>query len=617
MLSTEIAIGNMRQWTTDVIEQSDLNKTGFADRRQVLKWAAAGGTMGLAGLAGCSEQSNEGSTGTSEESTSGSSSGGSGAPSGSITFQLPADARNLDPAMWQNTEDAVVVGNLYDKLLMFDENMELTPQLAAEMPAVSDDLLTYEFTLKEGVFFHGGEEELTADDVVYSMEYMSNPPEGGTVNAAGFYTPWIDSTEKTGEYQVQMNLKEPFGLLPIWLTRAGDIVREGTHGEFGGGSAASETGAVTELSDGPQLEQAAGTGPFYLDEWQRGDFIRLRAHEDYWMENAPGLEEVTFEVIPESSTALSALRSGAADVLWTVPFRNFEELQSQPEIETGSRSGLKAEVIYFDNQFGFEDSPDDPETWEHLRKAVAFGIDRRRVVRETFRGQAKPSWAPWVEGLGGEGTVAPELRYENLDWVNDSEQREANVMRHLEEGGRPDGFSFDAVATSASWFVNMAQIMAADLEQYGIEMNVIPTEKAQMGSYYYAGMSSAYDAAVEDFDNAFPAPEFWLLEGYYDVPNHLKWRNADQIEEAAPRTGNDTNTPWYDEFGEFLFNAMEAPDEETRKQNIWEAQRMAIDHMGQVNVCFVNINKAWRSSVDGYQPSQIGYWDDLRTTTTE
>lgn len=610
----------MRRWTEDVIRKEDLEQVGLANRRQLLKWCAAGSGAALTGLAGCTGSQEKpdtaGNQNTAENRDSVENQSNNQGRSGSIKFQLPNDAQNLDPTMWQNTDSAVVVGNMYDKLAMYNQDMELVPRAAESMPEVSDDLLTYDWKLREGVLFHGGDKEMTAEDVVYSIDFLANPPggDGAVVNASSFYEPWIDTVERLSKYEVRMNLKQPFGLLPIWLTRAGDIVRKGAHGEVQE-AVERETGNVTELTDGAKVEDEASIGPFYLTEWASGDHITLEAHDDYWMDGAPKVNEVTFQVIPEGSTAISALRSGAVDILWQFPLKNYDSLKNRPDTEAGSVPGLKAEAIYFDNQFGFEDAPDDAQAWEHLRKAVAYGIDRRAVVKQIFRGQARPSWAPWVNGLGGDWTVKPELRYENQDWVDDPERREELVMNHLEQGGRPDGFQFDAVATSSSWFVNMAQVMAGQLEQYGINMNVIPTEKAQMSSYYYGGMEGGYDAAVEDFDNSFPAPEWWLLEGYYDVPNHIKWRNADQIEGEAPRTGNDTNTPWYDEFGEAVMGAMQTNDQETRKQNVWKAQQMAVDHMGQVNICFVNIAKAWRNQVSGYGPSQIGYWDDLRKTS--
>ncbi len=88
-----------------------------------------------------------------------------------------SDLVSLDPAKASNQQDFTVVGILYGGLVRLDEKLLVAPSLAEEW-SVSDDSMTYTFTLRDGIVFSDGS-PITADDVVWSFNHALDPKTGG------------------------------------------------------------------------------------------------------------------------------------------------------------------------------------------------------------------------------------------------------------------------------------------------------------------------------------------------------------------------------------------------------------------------------------------------------
>ena len=91
-----------------------------------------------------------------------------------LVATIPSNPSTLDP-LNQSNHDAMAVSQLiYQNLLEVDVDGNLVPQLAVDLPEISEDRLTYTFRLREGVRFHNGA-PFTAADVKYSYDYMLDP----------------------------------------------------------------------------------------------------------------------------------------------------------------------------------------------------------------------------------------------------------------------------------------------------------------------------------------------------------------------------------------------------------------------------------------------------------
>jgi ABC-type transport system substrate-binding protein len=85
------------------------------------------------------------------------------------------DVRGLDVGSAEGSEDWWSAGGLlYNRLYAYDPANEFYPDLAAELPSVSDDGLVYTIPLRQGVKFHNGR-EMVADDVAFSLAWQLWP----------------------------------------------------------------------------------------------------------------------------------------------------------------------------------------------------------------------------------------------------------------------------------------------------------------------------------------------------------------------------------------------------------------------------------------------------------
>jgi len=84
-----------------------------------------------------------------------------------LRFPIQHDVSTLDPAMIDSEAEAAIAQNVFDGLLKFDSNLNISPDVATALPTVSADGLNYTFKLRQDVTFSNGD-RLTSKDVLYS-----------------------------------------------------------------------------------------------------------------------------------------------------------------------------------------------------------------------------------------------------------------------------------------------------------------------------------------------------------------------------------------------------------------------------------------------------------------
>ena len=194
-------------------------------------------------------------------------------PDASAVIRLVLEPGNLDIRQTAGSAlDQILVDNVYQGLVARTPEQEIVPALASDW-TISDDGLTYTFTLQEGVTFHDGQ-ELTPQDVVWSLRPARTPPEWrDSARLAN-----VDSITADGQ-DITLTLTEPDSSLLWNLTgRAGLILKQ---------------------DDTVDYQTAAnGTGPYVLTDWLQGDSITFARNEDYWGDKAQ-VAEVVFDYIPD------------------------------------------------------------------------------------------------------------------------------------------------------------------------------------------------------------------------------------------------------------------------------------------------------------------------------
>ena len=158
------------------------------------------------------------------------SGGAANNPDHVLSYPIPNNPTKLDPAAVEDGDTIEVLHQVFEGLVMYDENNELVPNLA-ESWTVSNDGLTYNFKLKAGVKFHNGR-EMTAEDVKYSWDraahkaVQSPTVEGYMRDVVGFEDVWDGEAEGLSGVKVidpttiEVKIKSPKAYWPMYLQYA-------------------------------------------------------------------------------------------------------------------------------------------------------------------------------------------------------------------------------------------------------------------------------------------------------------------------------------------------------------------------------------------------------------
>lgn len=485
-----------------------------------------------------------------------------GGPSGKLTLALPSVGspvfvnglapfpRGIFRTDWGMCETLAAVD--------VDDATIVVAQLA-ESWVVAPDQSKMTFNLREGVQFHKGNGEMTAEDVAFSYNNagVDNPEStaGGGASLLQTWDPWFAD----GKYTVVAPFDTPEPLPERWGfihggTNSGHCILSKTIYDTVG-----EEAAVTTL---------VGTGPWDAQTWTAGVEIKANAVEDHWRAT-PGFAEMHMIEVPEEQTRVAMMRTGQADIV-EAALKSITALEAQgfkanatlrnfyhagvfiggnywydPLVHTfqgepvNTRAGFKP-----DDDHPWIGDPTDPVRHERARKvrvAMSMAIDREAISDTILGGLAPPSYIPGIP------TAAPDW---DDKWTVPFDPEGAKAL--LAEAGYADGFEFDFWIPNdfPNVDVEVAQAIAAAWGNIGIQAN-------QNAIAYTAGRPNLMTKEQD-------APWMWLLIG--DGINY----NSGHIRTAT-----------YNSHGVGWNGAVEIPDLASY-QNRWEA--LTGDRAAQIEV---------------------------------
>ena len=348
--------------------------------------------------------------------------------------------------------DEVVYANVFEGLTSIGPAGEVEPALAASWE-ISDDGKVYTFKLHEGVKFHDGS-DLTAEDVKFSLDRAR--AEDSTNAQKGLFAQ-IDSVEAVDATTVKVMLKQPQGSF-LYNLGWGDAVI-----------------VAPESAEGNK-EKPIGTGPFKFDNWAKGSSITIVKNPDYWGE-AVALDKAEFRIIPDAAAAVPALLSGDVHA-----FPNMPAGDALPQIQSDSRfevviGATEGETVLATNN---KKAPFDNLK---VRQAIAHALDRDAIMAAGSSGLGTP--------IGSHFSPANEA-YVDLTGTYPLDLDKAKAL--LKEAGYPDGFKATLKLPPPAYARDGGQVIASQLREIGIELEIIPVEWAQWLEQAFKGKD--YDLTI-------------------------------------------------------------------------------------------------------------------------
>jgi len=410
-------------------------------------------------------------------------------PDATVTVRLALAPNDLDVRVTSGAPlDQILVDNVYQGLVARTPEQEIVPSLATDW-TVSDDGLTYTFTVREGVTFHDGQ-ELTPQDVVWSLtQHRDNADWVRAVSLA-------DVTDITAEGQeVTLTLSQPNSSLLWELTgRPGLIFKEGDTVDY--------------------QTAANGTGPFTLAEWVQGDSVTLARYDDYWGEPAAAAE-VVFVIIPDTQTALNAALAGEVDVVTGFDATLTEQIEANGNFEVEIGASTDKGTLAFNQTSG-------PLADQRVRQAIRQAIDHEAFIEAAGAGEVMTGPIPSLDP-----------GYEDLSDIAPYDPEAAKAL--LAEAGYED---LELTLTIGNWYSStIPQLLVSDLDEVGITLNVDSVDFPTWLNDVYLNkdyeLSFVLHTEARDFEN-WANPEYYFT---YDSPEvqelYAKAIAATSDEEAA------------------------------------------------------------------------------------
>jgi ABC-type transport system substrate-binding protein len=261
---------------------------------------------------------------------------------------------SLDPHIVVAAGTKEVMFNVFEGLVKPTSNGDLIPAVA-ESYTVSDDRLTYTFTLREGVKFHNGD-EVTAEDVIDSISRCRDAADAGVQQVAAFAN------------IAYMTASEDGRTVEICVTEATN--------EF----LASLTCAILPSDYTEQDTKPVGTGPFKFVSRSAQESIVMEKNGAYWGTPAK-LDKVTFKIFENADSIIMSLQSGAVDLFSHLTSTQTSQLGEEFYVVEGAMNLVQA--LYLNHA---EKPFDDPRVCE----ALCWAIDRQQIFDLAFDGYGFP-----------------------------------------------------------------------------------------------------------------------------------------------------------------------------------------------------------------------------------
>lgn len=375
---------------------------------------------------------------------------------------------------------------IYDSLFIIDKNGFPEPSIVTELSQYD---LTYNLTIKDGIFFHDGR-ELTSVDVADTLLRLIKLHSKSNPEAVKNFVS-LESIELLGKTQLKLQLSEPdmfflnaltFGITPAYNPDSLEITEWPVLFSTSGREL-----ACSQLSEDPEENKVIeetytrnsliGSGPWKIDEKSLQAYnttdspmtLDLVANSDYW-KGAPKIENISFKSIDTSQDSMNSYLLGKSiDIAdpRAVQFNDLDSMQYYEKFKNAEHLTLVPHLYDYPNQMILFYYPDSSITSLNVRKAIAYAIDKEALLEVQKE----------VDDSGGQITsqyILPEnewyYEFDNAYEYNPELAKELLIEAGYEEGitVRSNGFYID----DPDWIEGeVAKEIQRQLNEVGIQID--------------------------------------------------------------------------------------------------------------------------------------------------
>ncbi len=500
-----------------------------------------------------------------------------------LQHQLRAKAQTLDPANIGDYASHTVGAEIFECLYSYHylkRPYEIVPQLAVSMPQVSEDRLTYNIKIKEGIYFHddkcfeGGKgREVKASDFVFSWKRIADIKsrskmwwlfDDKIVGLDEFreytksckseeeidYSRIVEGLQSPDDYTLVIKLKKPWPQILLNLAYLPTAVMASEAVEYYGRNIGNH---------------AIGTGPFKLKVWNRGSYIEMVRNPNYRVdlypsEGEPGdlerglladagrampfVDRIIWRVVVEDHPRWLMFLQGDIDIT-SIPKDNFGQAMAAPAELTPDMAerNIHFETFQEPDTFWVGINNEDPVLGRNkpLRLAISCSINRERYIELFFNGRGLVAYGFIPPNMPG---YDPNIKdYSHTEYNPDKARGYLSQAEQLHGGPLPE-FRLTLGGTDTT-YRQIGQFLEAAMENIGLQIEVEaldwPTYLEKMRTKSVQLYTSGWIADWPDAENFlqvfYSKRSPWPNSSNYNNPEFDKiYEQAELMEDSPERT---------------------------------------------------------------------------------
>jgi peptide/nickel transport system substrate-binding protein len=370
-----------------------------------------------------------------------------------LVVALNQDPDILDPTLSRTYVGRIIYEHMCEKLYEIDENLQIFPQLAADLPSFSDGGKTVTIKLRSGVKFNDGT-PMNAEAVRYSLDRHLTMK--GSSRRSELQP--VSAIEVVDPLTIRLRLKAPSS--PILATLA------------------DRAGMPVSPTQAKKLEDKFGTAPICVGPWTfvervPQDRIVLEKSKHYFDPGQAKFDRIVFRIIPDDNVRLANLRSGDIDMMHLVAPTDAASLKKEGRFDLARVTGLHYQglTINLHNKSGKNTPPADLGTPmandPRVREALELSIDRDALNQVAWDGQYTPGCTP----------ISPVSPF--YDTTRKCPTRDvAKAKKLLADAGLAAGYSFELTIVNDPQQRRLGEVIQGMAAEAGFKITLRPSEFA-------------------------------------------------------------------------------------------------------------------------------------------
>lgn len=479
----------------------------------------------------------------------------------------------LDPAFARNPPIIWPVNQLFNGLVQLDNDLNVQPDIAKSWE-ISQDALTYTFTLRDDVRFHkhpafntrDSTRIVTAADFVYSFNRLRDPkiasPGSWVLGNVASYNAVNDTT-------FTITLKKAFpAYLGLLSMRYCSVVPKEVTTHYG-----------NEFRSHP-----IGTGPFKFKRWEEGVKLVLRKNELYYEKDEDGvqlpyLEAVAITFLPDKQSEFLQFAQGNIDYLNSLdPSYKDEILTASGTLRAKYQDRVQFEKVPWLNTeyIGFYLDSDTPEVQSALlRKAVNYGFDRKKMITYLRNGIGKPAVNGFIpKGLPG---------YDHIKGYEfDGTLSRKLIAQYIKETGDT---SPEITIGTNSQYLDICEYIQRELQKAGLKVNVDVMPPSTLRQMKSSGELDAFRAS-------------WIAD-YPDAENYLSLFYSKNFTPNGPNYTHFKSAT----FDSLYEHSLSITDIDQRKKLYRTMDSLIIDKSPIIPLYYDEVVRFTQKTISGFEPN--------------